>query len=238
MNVDDTLRRQEEETPPTPPKSTGKKSTCSKAPRKILKAEEAEEAEEDIPLTMESAISNVLDEFYDKAEDDFSDELMRKVSEFDELTDKSGKNYYILYFILNIICNIICYTVDKKTFMYILENHIFHSLMMLRAKTEVGLIEAVSGLFFDYAEKCVLCTSVIDTFSHNPAPLAESGYCCDDCNNTKVIPARVGWIREDYKRRIAERDAAKAEEDRKQQYVQDQKEAQEKIKRWVRSLDR
>jgi hypothetical protein len=84
--------------------------------------------------------------------------------------------------------------------------------MMLRAKTDLKLIAAVAEFFFDYAEKCVLCTSVIETFGHNPAPVSENGYCCDDCNTTKVIPARVGWIREDYERRIAERDAAKAEE--------------------------
>jgi len=26
---------------------------------------------------------------------------------------------------------------------------------------------------------------------HNPAPLADEGKCCDWCNKTKVIPARI-----------------------------------------------
>jgi hypothetical protein len=43
-------------------------------------------------------------------------------------------------------------------------------------------------------EKCVLCDSILETFGNNPAPLAESGKCCDNCNETKVKSARIAWI--------------------------------------------
>lgn len=46
-------------------------------------------------------------------------------------------------------------------------------------------------------EKCVICNSVIgvDPISgwaggHNAEPIAE-GRCCDSCNATEVIPARI-----------------------------------------------
>ncbi len=41
--------------------------------------------------------------------------------------------------------------------------------------------------------KCVLCGKKIDGYGNNPAPLAnESKHsCCDECNVTKVIPARL-----------------------------------------------
>lgn len=46
-------------------------------------------------------------------------------------------------------------------------------------------------------EKCVLCDSVLETFGNNPAPLAESGKCCDNCNETKVMSARIATIIEE-----------------------------------------
>lgn len=42
---------------------------------------------------------------------------------------------------------------------------------------------------------CVLCEKRFFNFGHNPAPLSEEGRCCDSCNNTKVIPARIKSIR-------------------------------------------
>jgi len=41
--------------------------------------------------------------------------------------------------------------------------------------------------------KCVLCGYKIFGYGHNPAPLA-SGRCCDICNDTKVIPARLSSL--------------------------------------------
>lgn len=60
------------------------------------------------------------------------------------------------------------------------------------------------------AKKCVLCDSVLETYGNNAAPLAEDGECCDDCNATKVIPARVAWIKADHEKRIAEFNARNA----------------------------
>jgi hypothetical protein len=88
--------KDEEETSPTPPTlptAGRKKSTGGKAPRKKIVAEEAEEDEEEYPMTMEIAIANVLDEFYDKEEDNFADELMRKAK---ERGDEDMSGIYIL----------------------------------------------------------------------------------------------------------------------------------------------
>lgn len=38
--------------------------------------------------------------------------------------------------------------------------------------------------------RCVLCGKAFSEFGNNPAPLAEHGQCCDECNRTKVIPER------------------------------------------------
>lgn len=59
-------------------------------------------------------------------------------------------------------------------------------------------------------KKCVLCNSVLETYGNNPAPLAQDGECCDDCNSTKVIPARVAWIKADHEKRVAEFNARNA----------------------------
>lgn len=38
---------------------------------------------------------------------------------------------------------------------------------------------------------CNLCGEVIEGWTYNPAPII-SGVCCDLCNDSKVIPARIG----------------------------------------------
>ena len=40
---------------------------------------------------------------------------------------------------------------------------------------------------------CVLCGTTFVGYGNNPEPLAsfDDGRCCDDCNTTKVIPARI-----------------------------------------------
>ena len=47
---------------------------------------------------------------------------------------------------------------------------------------------------------CVLCNEEIKgdvvngeakVYGHNPAPLADEGRCCDECNMFKVVPARM-----------------------------------------------
>lgn len=41
--------------------------------------------------------------------------------------------------------------------------------------------------------KCCLCGEEITDFGNNPWPLVEdeNARCCDCCNETKVIPARI-----------------------------------------------
>lgn len=48
---------------------------------------------------------------------------------------------------------------------------------------------------FDDRKRCVLCGSPIAGYGNNPDPLAQAGRCCDDCNTTKVIPARIAALR-------------------------------------------
>ena len=45
---------------------------------------------------------------------------------------------------------------------------------------------------------CVLCGDVTDGMHHNPDPVsvAPGGRCCDTCNTTKVIPARIKRMKE------------------------------------------
>lgn len=40
-------------------------------------------------------------------------------------------------------------------------------------------------------EPCVICGEEIEGYGNNPAPVAESGRCCDSCNIKFVIPARL-----------------------------------------------
>lgn len=46
-------------------------------------------------------------------------------------------------------------------------------------------------------ETCVLCGKHINGYGNNPAPLADEGKCCDECNKTKVIPARIKAIKDE-----------------------------------------
>ena len=53
--------------------------------------------------------------------------------------------------------------------------------------------------------KCVMCKEEIITTiygwsgGNNPAPAANEGRCCDECNMTIVIPMRIGMINNDNK---------------------------------------
>ena len=45
-------------------------------------------------------------------------------------------------------------------------------------------------------KKCCLCNEPLeDEFGNNPAPVKQEGRCCDVCNATKVIPARLKEVR-------------------------------------------
>jgi len=49
---------------------------------------------------------------------------------------------------------------------------------------------------------CILCGATYEGMGHNPEPLAnyDDGRCCDVCNDTRVIPARIGAMRETLRR--------------------------------------
>lgn len=38
---------------------------------------------------------------------------------------------------------------------------------------------------------CVLCKQPFTGWGNNPAPVKQRGLCCNDCNDTKVLPARI-----------------------------------------------
>ena len=51
-------------------------------------------------------------------------------------------------------------------------------------------------------DKCCLCGCTLTEYGHNPQPLApyenEDGsrnFCCSDCNQMKVVPARFEWVK-------------------------------------------
>lgn len=44
--------------------------------------------------------------------------------------------------------------------------------------------------FINFMSSCVLCGSEIDGHGNNAEPV-KKGLCCDECNTTKVIPARM-----------------------------------------------
>jgi hypothetical protein len=44
---------------------------------------------------------------------------------------------------------------------------------------------------------CCICGEESEGYGNNPAPVKESGKCCDACNRKFVIPARLGFDIED-----------------------------------------
>ena len=44
---------------------------------------------------------------------------------------------------------------------------------------------------------CCICGEEFEGYGNNPAPVKESGKCCDACNRKFVIPARLGFDVED-----------------------------------------
>lgn len=39
--------------------------------------------------------------------------------------------------------------------------------------------------------KCSICGKPIEGYGNNPIPVKPDGRCCDECNSTLVIPARI-----------------------------------------------
>ena len=45
--------------------------------------------------------------------------------------------------------------------------------------------------------KCCLCSKEVECYGNNPSPIQtqnEDDKCCDECNFTKVIPARIELV--------------------------------------------
>jgi hypothetical protein len=40
-------------------------------------------------------------------------------------------------------------------------------------------------------KKCVLCGKKFSEYGNNPWPLARKGQCCNVCDTTAVVPARI-----------------------------------------------
>ena len=38
---------------------------------------------------------------------------------------------------------------------------------------------------------CCICGKKFNGFGNNPAPVKQDGECCDDCNNSYVLAARL-----------------------------------------------
>ena len=42
-------------------------------------------------------------------------------------------------------------------------------------------------------KKCCICGRIFIGHGNNPYPIKDNGECCDVCNTTQVIPARIKW---------------------------------------------
>ena len=67
---------------------------------------------------------------------------------------------------------------------------------MLKYRASLGDDFKIKEELTEDKETCVLCGKHIDGYGNNPAPLADEGKCCDECNKTKVIPARIKALRD------------------------------------------
>lgn len=79
---------------------------------------------------------------------------------------------------------------------------------MLRYRASLGNDFKIKEELAEDKEVCVLCGKHIDGYGNNPAPLADEGKCCDDCNATKVIPARLEASKEPVQEDFKESDSA------------------------------
>jgi hypothetical protein len=58
-------------------------------------------------------------------------------------------------------------------------------------------------------KRCSICGSEIQGYGHNAEP-ANRNRCCDACNDTVVIPVRLGWIHLPPNHRIVKRRKGKS----------------------------
>jgi len=45
---------------------------------------------------------------------------------------------------------------------------------------------------------CCICGKRFEGYVNNPYPVVDEGQCCDQCNQTRVLPARIRLMRESY----------------------------------------
>ena len=69
-----------------------------------------------------------------------------------------------------------------------------------REEKKGGSEEEEGGSEEEEDAMCVLCGDAIKGFGNNPYPLAP-GTCCDICNASKVIPARLKPIKDEQKKK-------------------------------------
>ena len=48
----------------------------------------------------------------------------------------------------------------------------------------------------DNSRKCCICGRRINGYGNNPAPVKDEGVCCDRCNNTIVLAARIKALKD------------------------------------------
>lgn len=68
---------------------------------------------------------------------------------------------------------------------------------MFRYRASLGndfKIDSKANEAMEKGGKCVICGKEIKGYGNNPAPVEDSGRCCDDCNKRVVIPARIKSI--------------------------------------------
>jgi hypothetical protein len=54
----------------------------------------------------------------------------------------------------------------------------------------------VKAYSYPASKKCVLCGKKFFGYGNNPAPLSKKGECCESCNISRVIPARLNQFYE------------------------------------------
>lgn len=56
---------------------------------------------------------------------------------------------------------------------------------------EVDLQCAINNHYDKKQKVCCICGKEFDGWGNNPWPIVEDGECCDECNMTRVVPARI-----------------------------------------------
>lgn len=59
-----------------------------------------------------------------------------------------------------------------------------------RKKGSKNTVKNASKIIRNSEKKCSICLMEYEGYGHNAAPINE-GRCCEQCNNSNVIPARV-----------------------------------------------